>query len=394
MAPLRLLAVIGSSEIGGAERALATLVAGLDPLRFEVEVVCDGRGPALEAYRRHAARVSCLDLAHVYDIRAVARLCAVMRRVKPDIVHTHLWTADVLGGAAARLARVPALISTVHGGYHIPIDEPELVRARRRTLGRVYRGAYRWFDRVVAVSRYVADDLVDRPGIHVDRGRITVIHNGVDVENVEGLARLARGNGGPGLPPSRPRIISVANLIPMKGQTELLRALPTVIAEIPGVHCVLVGDGPDRPALEALTRRLGLVEHVTFTGKVVDPYDLVLDGDVFVLASRAAEGLPMALLEALALGKPAVVTRAGGILEIVEDGRTGLVVPSRDPAALAAGIVKILSDGALARRLGEAGRETVARRFPARTMVQRTEELYVDVLSRLSPSRRRRPGRG
>jgi glycosyltransferase involved in cell wall biosynthesis len=119
---------------------------------------------------------------------------------------------------------------------------------------------------------------------------------------------------------------------------------------------------------------------------MVDPLGLVRDSDVFVLPSLVAEGLPMALLEALALGKAVVTTRAGGIPEIVEDGKTGLVVLPRNVAALSESLVRILSNATLARRLGEAGRETVLTRFAARTMVQRTEELYLGLLgSRRAP---------
>jgi glycosyltransferase involved in cell wall biosynthesis len=386
MAPLRLLAIIGSSAIGGAERALATTLAGLDPGRFEVEVVCAGRGPTFEEHRQRGTKVSSLDLADVYDPRAVAQLCSVIRRANPDVVHTHLWNADVLGAAAARLARVPVLVSTIHGAYHIPIEERGVVRLRREALSRVYRGVYRCFDRVIAVSRYVADDLVHRRGIRVAPERIAVIHNGVDLEDIERLARRAPRNGGLGAPQGRPRIINVANFVPMKGQGELLRALPAVIREFPGAHCLLVGDGPGRRAAEALARELGILDHVTFTGAMVDPLGLVRDSDVFVLPSLVAEGLPMALLEALALGKAVVTTRAGGIPEIVEDGKTGLVVLPRNVTALSESLVRILSNATLARRLGEAGRETVLTRFAARTMVQRTEELYLGLLgSRRAP---------
>jgi glycosyltransferase involved in cell wall biosynthesis len=377
MAPIRLLAVIGSSRIGGAERALATTISRLDPRRFAVEVVCDGRGPALEEYRRHVPKVWCLDLADVFDLRAVLRLCSIMRRTKPDIVHTHLWNADALGGAAARLARVPVVVSTIHGAYHVPIGERGIVRMRREALSRVYRGVYRGFDRLIAVSRYVADDLVHRQGIRVAPAMITVVHNGVDLDGIAQLLQRAPRNGAR---PPRPRLINVANFVPMKGQEWLLRALSSVIPEFPGAQCLFVGDGPDRRALEALAHTLGVLEHVTFTGTVVDPLGLVQDSDVFVFPSLVAEGLPMALLEALALSKPVVATDVGGVPEIVEDGKTGLVVPPRDAAALAEGIVRVLSDPVLARRLGEAGRETVLARFPARTMVQRTEELYFGLL--------------
>jgi glycosyltransferase involved in cell wall biosynthesis len=380
MAPLRILAVISSSEIGGAERVFATTIAGLDPARFEVEVVCDGRGPAVEAYRRRGTKVRCEDLANVLDPRAVARLWSVMRRTRPDVVHTHLWNADVLAGAAARLARVPVLVSTIHGAYYVPVDERGTIRIRREALSGLYRGVYRAFDRIIAVSRYVADDLVHRRGIHVGPEKITVIYNGVDLAAIEEVARRAAGEIGPGASPSRPRIISVANFVPMKGQEQLLRALPKVIREFPGAHCVLVGDGPGRGASEALARRLGVLDHVTFMGTVVDPLPRVLDSDVFVLPSLTAEGSPIALLEALALGKAVVATHAGGTPEIVENGRTGVVVPPQDVPALAEGIVRILGDPSLARRLGAAGREAIVTRFAAASMVERLADLYTDLL--------------
>jgi glycosyltransferase involved in cell wall biosynthesis len=380
MDTLRLLAIIGSSRIGGAERVLAATIGRLDPRRFEVQVVCDGRGPALEEYRRHVDKVSCLDLNDVFDLRAVSRVCSVIRRTKPHIVHTHLWNADVLGGAAARLARVPALVSTVHGAYHVPIAERGLVRMRREALSRVYRGIYRYFDRIIAVSRYVALDLAHRSGIRVAPAMIDVIHNGVDLERMDQLGQRVCRNRRAGVLEGRPRIINVANFVAMKGQPWLLRAVPQLIGDFPGAECVFVGDGPNRRAAEALAGTLRILDHVSFTGTVPDPLGLVLDSDVFVFPSVAAEGLPMALLEALALGRPVVATSVGGIPEIIEDGRTGLIVPPRNATALADAIVRILSDAVLARHLGEAGREAVLSRFPIRGMVERTEDLYFGLL--------------
>jgi rhamnosyl/mannosyltransferase len=152
--------------------------------------------------------------------------------------------------------------------------------------------------------------------------------------------------------------------------------MPRVLAACPGARCTLVGDGPRRHELEALAERLGLGDRVTFVGSVADPLALLQTGDLFVLPSVAAEGAPMALLEALALGTPTVATRAGGIPEVVDDGRTGLLVPPGDPAALAGAMLRVLGDAALASRLSRAGREDARTRFAASSTTARLETLY------------------
>jgi glycosyltransferase involved in cell wall biosynthesis len=376
---IRIFAVIASSEVGGAERSFVTTLAGLDRSRFEVSVACHGHGPMVREYRKHAARLWSFDLVNVFDPRTVRRLRTLMDEVKPAIVHTHLWSADLLAGLAARLAGVPVIVSTVHGAYHVPIGVRGVRQVRRASLSLGYRTVYRWFDRIIAVSSHVRDDLVNRQGVRVEPRSIEVIPNGLDLRRIEPILDRAVLSDTRLESSAATRIVSVANFFPLKGHEYLLRAMPHVLRELPDVRCVLVGDGPERPGMERLAASLRIATHVDFCGTVSDPLGLVADSAVFVLPGLESEGFPIALLEALALGRPVVAIRAGGVPEIIEQGRTGLLVPPRDPVALAESIVRLLRDRVLARCLGESGREEVRARFSAEVMVERTEALYQEL---------------
>jgi glycosyltransferase involved in cell wall biosynthesis len=374
MSRLRLFTIISSTEIGGAERIAADLLKGLDPGRFEIAVACAGRGPMLDEFHASASHVSQVDLSNVFDIGSVRRLRSVIAAARPDIVHTHLWNADVIGGAAARLARVPVVVSTVYGAYHLLIGVTGFTALRRSALSRTYRLPYRLFDRVVALSEYVRRDLVERPGIRVDSRVVDVIHAGIDESRLAGVeSTVARSDVDRGR--RAPQIVNVANFFPIKGQEWLIRALPRVLASCPNARCVLVGDGPDRPAVERLAADLGLGDRVEFAGTVRDPSTLVRDSDVFVLPSLS-EALSIAILEASALGVPVVASRVGGIPEVIEDGLTGLLVPPKEPAALAGAIVKVLSNREEARTLAAAAKARVREHFSSALTAARYDALY------------------
>ena len=228
-------------------------------------------------------------------------------------------------------------------------------RARRLGFSRVYWAVYRGCDRVIAASHYVADDLRTRPGLRVSRERIRVIENGVDIDDVErvtgstGRGSADRWGGG------APRIAVVANFFPYKGHRYLIQAIPAVLAVYPEARFVLAGEGENRLEVAALADSLGVGARVTFTGEISDSLDLMRASDLFVLPSVSSEGLPVTLVEAMALGRPVVTTRAAGIPEIAEDGVTARVVPPCDPEALSGAIVELLGDGDLGRAVGRAG---------------------------------------
>ena len=378
MERIRIFAVIAASGAGGAEQVFATLLQRLNPERFEVTVACHGEGSMLETYRRNAVGVSSFDLVDLRRVTTITKLAAMMRESRSDVVHTHLWTADVLGGMAARLARIPRVVSSVHGAYFLPIGVTGVRRVRRLAFSRIYRFIYLRCDRVIAVSRYVADDLATRPGVRVALDRIRVVENGVDIDDPDRMIAAEMGSSdrwGSG----SPRIAVVANFFPYKGHRYLIQAIPAVLAEFPRARFVLAGEGESRPSMTALANQLGVAERVTFTGEISDALDLIRKSDLFVLPSVSSEGLPITLVEAMALGRPVVTTRAAGIPEIAEDGVTARVVAPRDATALSSAIVSVLKDRHFAGRMAAQARAVARERFSANRMARRTEELYLEL---------------
>ena len=378
MERIRIFAVIAASGAGGAEQVFATLLQRLNPERFEVTVACHGEGSMLETYRRNAVGVSSFDLVDLRRVTTITKLAAMMRESRSDVVHTHLWTADVLGGMAARLARIPRVVSSVHGAYFLPIGVTGVRRMRRLAFSRIYRFIYLRCDRVIAVSRYVADDLATRPGVRVAHDRIRVVENGVDIDDPDRMIATGMGSSdrwGSG----SPRIAVVANFFPYKGHRYLIQGIPAVLAEFPRARFVLAGEGESRPSMTALAEQLGVAERVTFTGEISDALDLIRKSDLFVLPSVSSEGLPITLVEAMALGRPVVTTRAAGIPEIAEDGVTARVVAPRDAEALSSAIVSVLKDRHFAGRMAAQARAVARERFSADRMARRTEELYLEL---------------
>ena len=373
MSRLRVFAVIASSDAGGAEEVFATLLRRLDRDRFEVYVACHGQGVMFDEYRRHAAGIWSIDLLHVARPGTIVRLVRLMRETRADLVHTHLWSADLLGGLAARRAGVPT-VCTVTAEYFLAIGVSPLVALRRRLLSRTYRSTYWCADRVVAVSQYLARDLAERPGIRVPAEKIDVVYNPLDEDR---LAEQVRSAGASVRRWTRgsPVITTVANFHPIKGHDVLVRAMPAVVERHPGATFVLVGAGPTRAAIEARVASLGLTAHVVFTGQIPGGARAIVGSDVVAVPSLS-EGFGVSVIEALALGTPVVATTAGGIPEIFGDQAVGWLVPPGDADALARAILAVLEDPAGARRRAELGRRVVAERFSVERFVGRTEHLY------------------
>lgn len=374
---LRVVHVIASSERGGAESALATLLAGLDRERIEPFLAFHGNGPMAGEYRR-TARTAVFDLTRPLRPGSLRQLAAWIGGNGAHVVHTHLWTADVIGGLASVLARTPLRVASVWGEYFLGCEQVGLKRFRTAAMARAYRLVYRLFDRIVPVSDAVARGLLRRPGFRVDASRVCVIHPGVDASRMVAAAAGASCGAVADGELAVPLLVAVGNLFPIKGHRWLVDAMPLVLKRCPDALLLLVGDGPERAPLERQVRELGLGAHVRLVGSRADVPQLLAQSRVVVVPSTS-EGLGIAILEALALAKPVVASRVGGIVEVLEHRKTGLLVPARDPEALAAGILEILSNPVLAAELGAQGRRFVGERFRADTMVRRVESVYLEL---------------
>jgi glycosyltransferase involved in cell wall biosynthesis len=210
---------------------------------------------------------------------------------------------------------------------------------------------------------------------------MTDILNGTDAPPGLGAVDTARLRSDLGWPPDRPVVGTVARLHRQKGVVNLLRAAPEILSAFPEVKIAVVGDGPQSGSLRREAQRLGLEGRLLFLGERKDAASVMALFDIFVLPSLW-EGLPFVLVEAAALGKPIIATAVDGVPEILEDGKTGLLVPPKDPSALAEAVIRLLRDNEGARRLGERARALVPPRFPLRRMIDQTQNLYLELMGR------------
>ena len=370
----RLLMLITLSELGGAQTAVALLLPGLVG-QFEVTLAAQGSGPLHDAAEAAGARY--VELRHVrrpidprHDALALVELIRLCRKVRPDIVHAHSSKMGVLGRLAAWIARVPVRLLTVHGWSFAAYDG---------LAGRFFLWIERLMRPLTTAVVCVAEETREQ-GLAArtcDLRRTVVIPNAVDVRSFSAMS------GGS----STAQIVGVGRFAYPKDFTTLLKALARVREPC---HAVLAGAGPALPAVAAAVREHGLSERVELLGARADIPELLGRSDVFVLSSRS-EGFPVSILEAMAAGLPVVATDVGGVAEAVEDGDTGLLVPSADFEALACALGRLLSDADLRRRLGAAGRARALRLFD----LPRYRAAYVELYDReLHASARAAPRRG
>lgn len=376
---VRILYVVGNFVAGGAERHLLELWSRLDREGFDVAIATFRReGQFLGDVERLGWPVFDLGMGRrIYDLRGIRgllRLAGVVRRFRPDVIHGYLFGPNLFAAIAGRLLGVRAVVVAKRN-----VDAFETPRQVA-----VQRFAHRLATHVTAVSEAVAQTAV---ALGVSRERITVIPNGVDVDRFGGRPadRSLLGLAGDG-----PVIGSVGCLAQRKDYGTLLEALAIVAGRGHAFQVVLVGDGPDRPELESRARALVLEERIRFLGERPDVERLLPAMDVFVLSSRE-EGIPNALLEAMAAGRPAIVTAVGGNREVLEDGATGWLVPARNPAALALALEHALTDPAEARRRGDAARRVTVEVRGIDAMVRRHEAFYRAAAGRGNPDGNARP---
>lgn len=293
-------------------------------------------------------------------------------------MHTHLWSTDAIGGMAARWAGVPISIATVHGGYFERIDERGLVALRKTCLSWTFRCTYALFDRVVTVSEQIAADLASRPGVRVGRLKISVVPNGTDLPDLAAASIASRA--ALGLPDSGRLVTTVANFAPMKGHRHLVAAMPQVVARHPDVRFLFAGAGRALDSIRQLVTEAGLDDHVRFLGARTDGVAIMAHSDLVVLPSVASEGIPISLIEALALARPIVATRVGGIPEIVEHGSTGVLVAPGDPQALADAVNGVLANEAPAMAMAARGRTVALERLTGNRMAREIERVYGELL--------------
>lgn len=345
---------------------MSRLASHLDGSRFRSIVGLFHPGFLKEVCDQSGIETRLLPIRGQMDVHWFRQAWRMIRDERVALVHAHEFTANTYGTLVARLAGVP-VVATVHGKSYYP------ERLKRRLA---YRMASR-LSTMVAVSHDLKRFIVREVGVHPDR--IRVIYNGVDARGPVGSELVERCRQELGLACSEKVVGTVGSLYPVKGHRYLLEAAGQVLKEYPRVTFLVIGHGQLQAPLEAEARRRGYGDRVRFLGFRRDVPVLLDLIDVFV-SSSLSEGLSIAVLEAMAAGKPVVATDVGGNGEVVVDGETGFLVPARNAQDLAARLISLLKDGERAAEFGRRGRLRAREHFSLTSMANQYASLYEDCL--------------
>lgn len=364
---LRVAHVLQSFAIGGGERVALDIATEQVRAGHTVWAVSltEGPGPLEREFNERGIHTSTVPKSRGVDPLLVGRLFYWLLSNRIQVAHAHNPLARIYASPAARLARVP-IVTTMHG------EAPDL--SRRMWLR---RAASKLSDAFVIVSPGLEE--AARNAESAPSERIKLIENGVDSDRFHPDAGdRARVRAELGVKDGEWVIGTAARLAPEKDQAMLLRASAPLLRE--RTRLVLAGDGPERRRLEELSEELGVTKRVTFLGMVSDVARLLRGFDVFALSSKR-EALPVSILEAMATGLPVVATAVGGVPSAVDEGETGLLVPSGNESAMHAALELVRQDGGLARSMGKRARAVARQRFSLQRMQTEYADLYQHLLA-------------
>jgi glycosyltransferase involved in cell wall biosynthesis len=377
----RILQILTRLGAGGSARHAVDLSARL---RDEFDVyIAAGPEEECEGSLRPLAAAAGIPVALIpslrrrgsllTDRRAAREIADAIRQIGPALVHTHQSKAGVLGRMAAGRAGVRGRVHT----FHSPLERMGRDGLLRRANATAERRLARFTDRLIAVSVSLREELI-REGV-ANADRIEVVHPIIDARRLLQPREAGSIRGAHGIPAGVPVVGLVGRLAAPKDAGLFLEVFAILAASLPEARAVVAGDGPERPSLEAEARRRGLAGRVIFTGWADDPGAVMADIDLLLLTSRY-EGFALAAVEAMAAGKPVVGTSVTGVVDVVRHGRTGLLAPAGDAAALAGAAIALLGDDAYRSRLVETARADVEERLSSFDAAARISSIYRSVL--------------
>ncbi len=369
--PLRVLHLRDTDRLCGPGKTIRETVRLNSDVDVSYEVAAFGaadQNPFLRAMAPYCPVFGLPDGA-AGMVRGIVEVARHIRRENIALIHAHEFRTDVLSVLVGALTRVP-VVTTLHG--FIPIDPK---RALYRQLNLLLMRRMR---AVFAVSRAMERELVQRG---LNPARIKLVRNCIALESYPAGYRSHALRGLPGLAEPALLVGHVGRMSAEKGQRELAKVFPQVLAQLPHARLIFVGDGPDVDLVRELAARGAAAEAIRLLGYRNDIKEIFGDLDLLVLNSTT-EGLPNVVLEAMALGVPVVATSVGGTPELIQDGATGWLVPVHDSLSLVEAIVHALSDRQEARQRAARGRRTVESEFDMPVLIRRTHEIYRELLGR------------
>lgn len=362
---LRVMQLCQSLLTGGLEQMVLSLAMNLPSEQYERSICClDRAGDLAEQARRGGVTVFEIAKGGGVKPATILALARLLRKEKIDVLHSHNAGCLIYGAPAAKLARIPVMVHTEHGRM---LDEFD-----KKWLNRAEKFCSRWVKELVAVSEPTRDAYIKMTGIA--RNRVRIIGNGVDIARFQVPAKATLREE-LGIKTGDIVVGIIARLSEEKDHPTLIRAFRRVVDTAPNYRLLIVGDGPQRSELESLIQQLGLQHKIILTGSREDVPDILALLDIFVLCSRT-EGMPLTLLEAMAAGKTILCTPVGGIPNIIQDGRNGLLFPPGNADKLADLLLKVIRDRTLSTQLRTTTRQDAERKYGIARMVQAYESLY------------------
>lgn len=370
---IRIVYIITSTGIGGAEKILYYTVTGLDRTKYSISVCSlKEKGEIAKELESDGIKVHCLYMAKkegfigwLSSIVTLFRLFFYLKKLRPTIVHSFLFRANILARIAGYLIGVPIVISSVR-----------VMGGEGKYFHYLERITSFMVDHYITVSESVKKHLIQHS--QIPGGKISVIYNGVGMTNQNPLQTrnlkkpLEIENEGE-------IIITVGRLHAQKGHCYLLQAIAKAGKKVPKIKLIIIGEGEEENNLKNLVKSLDLKDKIIFAGLRGDVEKIFPIAELFILPSLW-EGMPNAILEAMAAGKPIVATKVGGVPELVVHGETGILVPPEDSDALASAIIGLLRDKLKAKKMGEAGRMRVEEHFNISKTIKETEYIYLELL--------------
>jgi len=374
---MRVALLTDASVFAGTERHMLDLARGLQNAGATVRIGCPVPSALQEKAPLQGVEIVPIQKGGLIDQAAIRKLCELLKAGEIDVIHSHNGRMALSAAVAVRLAGRGACVATQH------FLKPNRL-SRHGVTAVLSRLAHRWVSgqtaHCIAISEAARADMLARKD--APARKITVIPNGIFDPRETSLAAPDAVRRKLGIDPDAPLIVCAARLEPEKDVSSLIAAMGKVRVAHPAVRCVVAGEGSREESLREQIRATGLKETVELLGFRTDALALIAAGDVFVLPSLA-EPFGLVILEAMALGRPVVATRAGGPREIVIDGRTGLLTPPQDPEALAGAICGLLAQPDYRQELALAGRQRFLEQFTAQRMAAQTLEVYRLALSRV-----------
>lgn len=374
-----ILYVFDNLEFGGGERVFAQIINKLCRDKYKVTVACMPEGIFMERIKGSGASVKPIDMSSKFNFKVILQLVNLIKEQRIDIVHSQGARADFFARLSAKLARVPVVISTVP----MPVDGFDVNPIKKFIYIVLNKFSERFVDKFIVVSEALKDVMIERH--KVDPQKVAMIYNGIEINEyrIDEAEKVIHGKLGLmeeiGLKSDVPVIGVIGRLVWQKGFEYFIEAIPGVLNKFKDAKFLVVGEGLLEEELKAVSKKLKIDDKISFTGFRRDIKEILATIDIFVIPSLL-EGLPMILLEAMGMGKPIVATDIDGIKEVLENGKTGLLVPPRDTVALTDAIVNLLIYRDQAHQMGINARRVVEEKFGVDIMVEKVEDVYEDLL--------------